>query len=122
MLNFNSVLIGSSDPEKLAAFYEKVFDRKPDMAEGGFHGWVVGSAFLNIGPHSEVKGSSQEPQRILLNFETNNVKEEFDRIKVLGATVIKEASAMKEAPDFWLATLADPDGNYFQLVSPWKQK
>jgi hypothetical protein len=23
-------------------------------------------------------------------------------------------------PTMWLATLADPDGNYFQLATPWE--
>ena len=45
------------------------------------------------------------------------VQKEFDRIKSLGAIVIKEPYDMG---GMWIATLADPDGNYFQLMSPWK--
>jgi predicted enzyme related to lactoylglutathione lyase len=51
----------------------------------------------------------------MFNFETLQVKEEFERIKEFGGVVIKEPYEMEGG---WIATLADPDGNYFQLVSP----
>jgi predicted enzyme related to lactoylglutathione lyase len=117
VLNFNSVLIGSQQPDVLAAFYAKVFGKNADFAEGGYSGWQVGSAFLTVGPHSELKGAAKEPARVLLNFETAQVKEEFERIEAVGATVVKEPYQMEGMPG-WIATFADPDGNYFQLMSP----
>jgi predicted enzyme related to lactoylglutathione lyase len=60
-------------------------------------------------------GSTKDPGRIMINFETTNVKEEFERIKALGVKVIREPYEMGGG---WIATLADPDGNYFQLVTP----
>ena len=51
----------------------------------------------------------------MFNFETPQVEEEYERIKALGAVVIKEPYQIEDA---WIATLADPDGNYFKLVSP----
>jgi predicted enzyme related to lactoylglutathione lyase len=36
-------------------------------------------------------------------------------MKAAGAVVIKEPYDMQGG---WIATLADPDGNYFQLVTP----
>jgi predicted enzyme related to lactoylglutathione lyase len=116
MLNFNSVLIGSEQADELAGFYAKVFGKPADFAEGGYSGWQVGNGFFTIGPHSELKGASQEPARILLNFETEQVKEEFERVKAV-ARVVKEPYQM-EGMSGWIATLADPDGNYFQLISP----
>lgn len=110
-------MLGSEDAKSLAAFYEKVIQRKPDMVEGDWYGWSVGNTFLGMGTHSEVKGMSKDSSRIMFNFETKTVKEEFERIKALGATVIKEPYKMGEA---WVATFADPDGNYFQLMTPWE--
>jgi predicted enzyme related to lactoylglutathione lyase len=119
MLNFNSVLIGSSQPEVLAAFYAKVFAKPADFSDGGYSGWQVGGGFLTVGPHSEMQGSAKEPARILLNFETAQVKEEFTRIKGVGAKVVKEPYQMDGmGPNDWIATFADPDGNYCQLMSP----
>lgn len=117
MLDLNSVMIGSARPKALADFYKEVFKKSPDWEEGDWSGWQVGSTFLHIGPHSEIKGKAKEPQRVILDFETRQVKREFDRIKELGATVIKEPYDMEGMK---VATFADPDGNYFQLMSPWK--
>ncbi len=119
MLNLNSIMIGTSKVQEMADFYKKVFDRPADMIDGDWHGWQVGKGFLTIGAHSEIHGEAQEPQRIIMNYETTEVKEEFERIRALGATVIKEPYDMGGA---WIATLADPDGNYFQLMTPWEEE
>ena len=41
-------------------------------------------------------------------------------MKGLGAKVIAEPYHMADGQDHLIATLADPDGNYFQLMSPMK--
>ena len=117
MLNLNSIIIGSSQPEVLAQFYEKVLKKPADWAENGWYGWQVGASFLTIGKHSEVKGKAREPQRVIFNFETAQPKKEFARIKEAGAKVVQELYQMQKT---WIATFADPDGNYFQVMSPWK--
>jgi predicted enzyme related to lactoylglutathione lyase len=116
-LNLSNVMIGSAQPEVVGEFYAQVLDRAPDMKEEGWYGWQFGASWLSIGPHSEVKDRAKEPQRVILNFETKHVQEEFDRIKASGGTVIKEPY---ELQGMWIATFADPDGNYFQLMSPWE--
>ena len=116
-LKFPGVMIGSAQPDVLGDFYTQVFDRAPDMKEGGWYGWHIGAAWLSIGEHSEVKGQAAEPQRVILNLETKEVQAEFDRIRAAGATVVKEPY---ELQGMWIATFADPDGNYFQLMSPWE--
>ncbi len=117
MLNLNSVMIGTKQPAALAAFYEDVFGKPADMIDkdNGFWGWRMGSALLSVLEHSAMVGSAKEPGRVMFNFETGQVKEEFERIKALGGAVIKAPYTMGEG---WIATLADPDGNYFQLLSP----
>jgi predicted enzyme related to lactoylglutathione lyase len=117
MLNLNSIMVGTMQTQVMADFYEKVFQKPANMQEDKYWGWSVGSCFITIGEHSETTGMAKEPARIMFNFETNEVKEEFERIKALGATVVKEPYEMSGA---WIATLADPDGNYFQLMTPWK--
>lgn len=119
MLNLNSIMIGSSNPKALAEFYEKALGKPADWSDEDWYGWRVGDCFLNIGSHSEVKGKAKEPQRLIINLETAEVKEEFERIKNIGAKIIKEPYEMD---GMWIATFADPDGNYFQLMSPWDNK
>ena len=117
MLNLNSVMIGTRQSNVLATFYEKVIGKPADMIdqESGFYGWEVGSAYLSVLDHSEMGGQAKDPGRVMFNFETTQVKDEFERIKAIGAGVIREPYEMEGG---WIATLADPDGNYFQLVTP----
>ena len=54
----------------------------------------------------------------MLNFETADVKGEFERIKGLGAEVVAEPYE-PGGGGMLMCTFADPDGNYFQLSTPW---
>ncbi|HEU4918705.1 MAG TPA: VOC family protein [Candidatus Limnocylindrales bacterium] len=116
-MNFNSILIGSEDPARLTAYYTRLFG-EPGWDDGGYTGWLIGTGAITIGPHSEVKGSNREPGRLIWNIETRDVRGEFERLTAAGATVVREPYTFDEQPDAWIATLSDPDGNYFQLVSP----
>ena len=122
MLNPNSIMIGSDNPKVLGDFYKKIAQKDPDWAEDVWQGFKIGDTFLTIGPHSEVKGKNKEPGRLLFNFETKEVNEEFERIKKLGAKVITKLYHPDEAHEMTIATFADPDGNYFQLMSPMNDK
>lgn len=54
----------------------------------------------------------------MFNLETEDVEKEFKRIKEAGAKVIQEPYHPGEADSMMIATFADPDGNYFQLMTP----
>ncbi|MEP6667276.1 MAG: VOC family protein [Nocardioidaceae bacterium] len=117
-MDFNSILIGSEDPQRLADYYSKLFG-KPSMEDSGFSGWQIGSGFLTVGPHSEVHGKNAEPGRLLVNIESADVQADFERLKAAGATVIRKPYVMGEGDQQGtIATFADPDDNYFQLMSP----
>jgi predicted enzyme related to lactoylglutathione lyase len=116
-MNFNSILIGSADPERLVDYYTKLFGA-PGFSEGGYSGWQIGTGFMTVGPHSEVHGKNTEPGRLIWNIETTDVQGEFDRVKAAGAIVVRDPYEFEGAPGSAIATLADPDGNYFQLLSP----
>jgi len=116
-MNFNSLLIGSEDPQRLVDYYSGLFG-KPAFEEGGYSAWQIGSGWITIGPHDEVSGKNAHPGRLLWNIESVDVKGDFDRLKAAGATVIREPYGPDEAQDGLIATFADPDDNYFQLMSP----
>jgi len=120
MLNLNSLLLFSEAPKKLVDFYRQVLAREPKWQEGEYSGFEFEACALVIGPHSQVHGQNKNPERIMFNFETNDVKGEFERMKRLGAKGIAEPYHMGDDQDHLIATLADPDGNYFQLMSPMK--
>ena len=117
-MNFNGILIGSEDPRRLADYYTRLFG-EPAFDDGGYTTWMLGGGSVSVGPHSEVHGRNAAPGRIIWNIESEDVPGEFARFRDAGAIVIREPYDFEGAPGTWIATLADPDDNYFQLMSPF---
>ena len=120
-MNFNNILIGSEDPQRLVGYYSGLFG-KPAMEEGGYAGWQIGSGFVSVGPHDEVHGKNASPGRLLWNIESTDVPGDFARFVAAGAIVVREPYNPGDpgGPEMLIATFADPDDNYFQLQSPWE--
>lgn len=120
-MKLTGVMIGSDDSKKLGNFYTKILG-SPGWQQDDWYGFDVGGGNIMIGSHSEVKGKSNMPGRIIITFEVDDVKREFKRIEEVGADVVAVPYQPDKSnnPDTWLATFADPDGNYFQLATPWK--
>ncbi len=119
-MNLNSILIGSESPERLVDYYTKLFGQ-PTWSDGGYTGWMIGSGAVTVGPHDQVKGKNAHPGRIIWNIESRDVKADFERFKAAGATVVREPydpGVGTEQQGGLIATFADPDDNYFQLMSP----
>ena len=117
-MNLNSILIGSEDPQRLADYYTRLFG-EPVWNDGGYIGWRLGTGFLTVGPHDQVSGRNAQPGRIIWNVETADVRGEFERMIAAGAIVVREPYSMDPNDESGLiATLADPDDNLFQLVTP----
>jgi predicted enzyme related to lactoylglutathione lyase len=119
-MNFNNILIGSEDPQRLAEYYTRLFG-KPTWDDSGYVGWLIGSGGVTVGPHDQVKGPNTQPGRIIWNIESPDVKGDFERLKAAGATVVREPYDFEQAPGMWIATFSDPDDNYFQLTSPMSE-
>lgn len=115
MLTLNAVWIKSNRPEALAAFYESVFGKPPERSEHepGSFVWQLGQATLIISEQAPMSGSVKGAGRIGLGFESDDLQAEFARLMTLGAAAIR---APDERDGVWGATLADPDGNEFQLT------
>ncbi len=121
-MKLKDVMLGSENSNVLGEFYSNIFG-EPGWQDADWYGFDIGGGSLMIGSHSEVHGKNESPGRIMLTIETDDLKNEFKRIKEHGAIVIAEPyqPSKEDSPDAWLATLADPDGNYFQLATPWKE-
>lgn len=120
-MKLNGVQMGAEDAKKLAEFYTKVFGEPKWAMPDDWYGWDIGSGHLFFGPHSEVKGKAAEPQRIMIALEDADVRGAFDKLIAAGALeVAKPYNPDPGSPEFWQATVADPEGNYLQLASPWE--
>lgn len=119
-MNLNSILIGSDNAERLAEYYTRLFG-EPTWSDQGYTAWQLGNGMITVAPHSEVHGANDQPGRLIWNLETADVKGDFERFKAAGATVVREPYAFgDDQGQADIATLSDPDGNYFQLVSPMR--
>ena len=118
-LGIEAILIGSEDATKLAHFYRDKVGLKLTnefvMGEdsNGFS-FDIGRFSLNILDHSEIKGSAKEPARIMFNLEVKNIEEAVKKLKDAGVKKITDIYHVEEYG--YIATFADLDGNYFQIV------
>ena len=122
-MKVSGIMVGSSQPKVLGEFYAK-FLGKPGWQQDDWYGFGNKSSSMMIGPHSEVKGSNKEPGRHIIFIACDNVKADFAKVKkAADPKVVAEPYLPdeKNMPDMWLATFEDPDGNYFQLSTPWEE-
>ncbi len=121
-MKLTGVMLGTDNAEALGEFYTKILG-KPEWQMDDWYGFDVDGGSLMIGAHSEVHGKSKDAPRIMITFNCDDVKTEFERMAGKGAKIIAEPYQPNkdENPKAWLATLADPDGNYLQLSTPWEE-
>ncbi len=67
-----------------------------------------------IDAHSDVKGSTKEPARVLMSCFVADLAAEQKRLEGRGVKFIRTAG--KEAWGGVISTFVDPDGNYLQLI------
>jgi predicted enzyme related to lactoylglutathione lyase len=120
-MNLNCVMIGSADPKALASYYTKLLGA-PMFEDAAYTGWQLGGGFLMIGGHDQVTGRNPQPGRFIWNAEAEDVEGEFKRLVDAGAEVVAAPYHPGGDERMTLATLADPDGNYFQLASPMPEQ
>ena len=112
-VNMFVINVTSENPEKLIAFYANVvgLPRNPEIGEGGFK---VGDASFAIDGHSDTKGPTKEPQRVLINFFVDDLKAEQERLEKQAVKFIRTAG--REEWGGVISTFLDPDGNYCQII------
>ena len=116
-MDFNSIMIGSDDAERLIGYYRKLFG-KPAMEQDSFAGWNLGTGWVMVGPHDKVQGKNSHPGRLIWNIATADVKGDFARLRDAGAVVVQEPYEPDGVEgDMLIATFADPDENFFQLMT-----
>jgi predicted enzyme related to lactoylglutathione lyase len=104
-----SLLLGSSNVEEMRDWYQKAFGVKQnDM--GAFE---FGPVQYFIETHSEVSGPTKEPARIIINLDVDDARAMETNLNELGVKWIRPV----EQENFGLiGTVADPDGNYVQII------
>lgn len=115
-----AVLLSSENAKKLAKFYREVVGLKMgEVMEIGDKGeeaydFELKGANLYIMDHSDIKGKSKQPARVMFNLEVSDIEKEVARMK---RVKVKPVQDIYHVQGYGLiATFADVDGNYFQFV------
>jgi len=119
--NLESLTLFTQNAKKLAGFYrDKVglkikFEAVMGENDEEMYEMSVGkkSGFYIV-DHSKVKGKNKQPERILFNLEVDNIKKEVTRLKKAKVKLVTNTYHIEGYG--YIATFADIDGNYFQLV------
>jgi predicted enzyme related to lactoylglutathione lyase len=109
----DSMLLASTDPERLGDWYATAFDPAEDARVDGYRVLRFGGFHLLIDQRDDVAASSAEPARMILNFDVPDARGTASRLDVLGATWL---AGLEDRDGSWFATAVDPDGNYVQLI------
>jgi Glyoxalase-like domain len=104
-----SILLGSTDPDRLRAWYRVALS--PAEGPGGFLDF--GGVGVLIDKRSDVSTSNPEPGRVILNFHVADARATAQHLDKLGVTWL---SRVERRRDGIFGTLIDPDGNYVQII------
>ncbi|WP_346770768.1 VOC family protein [Luteipulveratus flavus] len=105
----NSLLLGSTNPDRLRAWYAEAFGVEADR-----WGFVeLGPTGVMADPRDDVAEASAEPGRVILNLDVPDAKAAVERIEKAGTTWVVP---LEEREPGWFATFTDPDGNYVQVI------
>jgi predicted enzyme related to lactoylglutathione lyase len=104
-----SVLLGSSNVEAMKEWYTKAFG----VTANDMGAFPFGPVQLFIEQHSEVDGPTQEPARVILNLDVEDCRALEAHLQQVGATWVRPVAQESFG---LIGTLADPDGNYVQII------
>jgi hypothetical protein len=109
MTAIRSLLLASTDPDRLRRWYADAFGVEPDV-DGHL---VLGPAIIVV-PRDDIADRTVEPGRVLLNFHVPDIRAAAARMDELGAPWV--AAVEYRDAGLWFGTVEDPDGNYVQLI------
>ncbi|MFI6484334.1 VOC family protein [Nonomuraea sp. NPDC050663] len=108
-----SILLSSTDPARLRAWYTGAFAPASDTDVGHYGVLSFGGFHLFIDSRDDIGDKNPEPGRVILNFEVDDARAAVERLNTLGVTWLAE---LEDRDGSFFATAVDPDGNYVQLI------
>jgi predicted enzyme related to lactoylglutathione lyase len=108
-----SLLLASTDPERLSAWYAAALDPSDNADVNGYRILKFGEFFLFIDTREDVADKNPEPGRVILNFDVEDARAVVARMEKAGVTWLAE---LDDRDGSLFATAIDPDGNYVQII------
>jgi predicted enzyme related to lactoylglutathione lyase len=104
-----SLLLGSSQADAMKDWYRRAFG----VSENDMGAFDFGGVQLFIEPHSDVSGPTKEPARCIINLSVDDANALAEHLKGAGTPFVREVD---QEPFGLIGTVADPDGNYVQII------
>lgn len=104
-----SILMGSTQPEELRAWYRRAFMPGQD-GDGPIR---LGDLLLVIDHHDGVDTKNTEPGRMILNFHVDDFEAAAAQLR---AADVEWLVPGEDRPAGRFGTFVDPDGNYLQII------
>jgi catechol 2,3-dioxygenase-like lactoylglutathione lyase family enzyme len=103
-----SILLGTTDPDRLRAFYERVFDLTPNEE------WLqLAGTGLLVDGRDDVAARNTEPGRVVLTIDTDDAAAFVRRLR---DEEVRWVCELEERTDGMFCTFEDPDGNLVQIL------
>lgn len=115
----------ASDLERSSAFYEKLFDKKPDVKTDSLVGFVVANGFYAVISESAYTSGLKRGENVAPYLRVRDIDAEFARVKAFAPESIQGTGIVTEGT-FRFFKFADPDGNiiefFFLAAAPAEPK
>lgn len=108
-----SILLASTDPERLRSWYVSALAPEDDANIGGYWMLKFGWFYLMIDTREDVSATNPEPGRMILNFDVDDARAVAAKLDRLGARWLVE---LEDRDGNLFGTAIDPDGNYVQII------
>lgn len=109
----DGMLLASTDPERLHAWYVAALDPAEDTKMDQYHVLKFGTFYVMIDSRDDVSDTNPEPGRVILNFDVADARTVAARLEEAGTTWLAE---LEDRDGSLFATATDPDGNYVQII------
>jgi predicted enzyme related to lactoylglutathione lyase len=113
MASLGSLLLASTDPERLGAWYVEALRPTDDAKVGTYRMLKFGEFYVMIDSRDDIGAANPEPGRLILNFDVTDARATAARIDDLGANWI---APLEDRDGSLFGTAIDPDGNYVQII------
>ena len=107
-----------TDLAKSVKFYEELLGIKPAHMEGDrWADFYNGDKHFGLLCDKKINSNRIVGNNSVLNFYSDNIKQDFERVKNMGAKILEKLCDTPDSPYEYLSfTVEDPDGNRIEVA------
>lgn len=109
----DSVLLSSTDPQRLYGWYAAALPPAEDSQMNGYRFLRYGALHLIIDTRDDIGERNPDPGRMILNFDVEDARATVARMDELA---VEWLAPLEDRDGSLFATAIDPDGNYVQVI------